>query len=257
MMEEASEPYRRCWISQGSPGINCDLFASCAARAARFSIASAAALIFLGSAPWSATPLLLQSPPFVNSSNVSSCMSESSSKPYVIAWASVFFAANLAMMLSLPPVLRGKGAPYLPTWSKSMDVMFRELRKHVRDSKAGTTGRSVHSPTDPQPNISPRIGQSLTFVDLGSGDGRVVFRAAQEGMFTHCVGYEINPMLHWWATARRMLPRRGCPTEFHRQDLWTVDLQEADVVAVVRLSFTCSGGRAAISRFISMVSAQS
>ena len=34
---------------------------------------------------------------------------------------------------------------------------------------------------------------NLTFVDLGSGDGRVVFRAAREGLFDNCVGYEINP----------------------------------------------------------------
>jgi len=50
--------------------------------------------------------------------------------------------------------------------------MFKELRNQpiVKDSK-----------------------RNLTFFDLGSGDGRVVFRAAREGMFHKSIGYEINP----------------------------------------------------------------
>ncbi len=80
--------------------------------------------------------------------------------------------AHGAIILSLPPVIRGKGAPFLPTASKGLNIMFKELRK--------------------QPVV---LGgkKNLTFLDLGSGDGRVVFRASREGLFHKSIGYEINP----------------------------------------------------------------
>lgn len=86
-----------------------------------------------------------------------------------------FFLLNIGALLSLPPVLRGKGAPYLPTFSGKLNVMFTQLRQdsHIRKKLANK--------------------QPITFVDLGSGDGRVVFRAAREGIFDKSIGYEINP----------------------------------------------------------------
>ena len=83
--------------------------------------------------------------------------------------------AHGAIMFSLPPVIRGKGAPFLPTASKGLNVMFQELKR--------------------QPTVSASLKKNtkLNFVDLGSGDGRVVFRAAREGLFHKSVGYEINP----------------------------------------------------------------
>jgi Histone methylation protein DOT1 len=92
-----------------------------------------------------------------------------------------FFILNVGLLLSLPPVLMGRGAPYLPTFKNKMDQMFAPLKAHyastsVAMSSNGTSGR-----------------RKLTFVDLGSGDGRVVFRAAREGLFHKSIGYEINP----------------------------------------------------------------
>lgn len=88
-----------------------------------------------------------------------------------------FFLLNVGALLSLPPVLRGKGAPYLPTFSGKLDTMFRQLRRDA------SVARKVAASAD----------KTLTFVDLGSGDGRVVFRAAREGIFQKSIGYEINP----------------------------------------------------------------
>lgn len=86
-----------------------------------------------------------------------------------------FFLLNVGALLSLPPVLRGKGAPYLPTFSGKLHVMFTQLRL--------------------DPHFAKKVADKkpLTFVDLGSGDGRVVFRAAREGIFVKSIGYEINP----------------------------------------------------------------
>ena len=78
---------------------------------------------------------------------------------------------------------------------------------------------------------------TVQFVDLGSGDGRVVFRAAREGLFSQCIGYEINPLLHGFAVTRRwMAPRYWSSTQFQCRNIWNVDLRQADVVAVVSSS---------------------
>eukprot|EP00656_Telonema_subtile_P037383 TRINITY_DN41594_c0_g1_i1.p1 TRINITY_DN41594_c0_g1~~TRINITY_DN41594_c0_g1_i1.p1 ORF type:complete len:225 (+),score=41.21 TRINITY_DN41594_c0_g1_i1:244-918(+) len=123
------------------------------------------------------------------------------------------FVLNLGVLLSLPPVLMSRGAPYLPTFKKNLDVMFKVVRR-----------------------VHPTADRSPRFVDLGSGDGRVVFRAAREGLFRRSVGYEINPLLHVFAAARRLsAPKYWGTTEFELGNFWNVSCAEADVVTVYGL----------------------
>jgi hypothetical protein len=111
----------------------------------------------------------------------------------------------------------------LPTFQKNLDAMFSQLRK------------------DPILQQQVKSGKKLTFVDLGSGDGRVVFRAAKEGMFHRCIGYEINPMLHLFAQLKRLVlgPATWLSTDFALRDIWKTDLRKANVVAVVSTVVTC------------------
>jgi hypothetical protein len=87
-----------------------------------------------------------------------------------------FVILNVGLLLSIPPVLMGRGAPYLPTFANKLDRMFAPLQSHFGASSNKISSKKL-----------------LTFVDLGSGDGRVVFRAAREGLFHKSIGYEINP----------------------------------------------------------------
>jgi hypothetical protein len=105
----------------------------------------------------------------------------------------------------------------LPTFQKNLDAMFSQLRK------------------DPTLQQQVKSGKKLHFVDLGSGDGRVVFRAAKEGIFHKSIGYEINPMLHLFAQLQRLLlgPATWSSTAFALRDIWKTDLRSANVVAVV------------------------
>jgi hypothetical protein len=151
----------------------------------------------------------------------SSLDSEEASKklhPVLGLGLGTFMLLNVGLMLSLPPVLRGRGAPFLPTFQKNMDAMFRQLQKELQKD----------------PKIQQ--GQKLTFVDLGSGDGRIVFRAAQEKVFDKCIGYEINPLLHLFAKLQRIFRGRKywSSTNFFLRDIWKADLRDVDVVAVVR-----------------------
>jgi SAM-dependent methyltransferase len=78
------------------------------------------------------------------------------------------------------------------------------------------------------------VKQSDLIYDLGSGDGRIVTRAAQR-FGARGVGIEINRQL--LARARRMAAEEGVShlVEFRHQDALTVDVSEATVVTLYLL----------------------
>jgi SAM-dependent methyltransferase len=66
-------------------------------------------------------------------------------------------------------------------------------------------------------------------LDLGSGDGRIVFAAAKRGAI--CVGIEINPLLFWYSSLR--LRSKGLLTvTIKRANFWTFDISDVDVLTV-------------------------
>jgi hypothetical protein len=205
---------------------------------------------------------ILEAPIPLHASDPSSALWRDGFAAAATATVGAALAFNVAILLSLPSVLRGRGAPYLPSQRRSMDSMFQflrsqpEIRPILEQSQQQRhpmlTGARTRAATIEPSSTSNREFSGdgrLKFVDLGSGDGRWVFRAAQDhpDLFRVSVGYEINPLLHLYASARRVL--RGafrwfsmrpssdaaphCSTELHRHDLWTVPLDDANVVAVV------------------------
>lgn len=75
-------------------------------------------------------------------------------------------------------------------------------------------------------NLRPGI----TVIDIGSGDGRVLFEAANQGAIA--IGIEINPYLVLLTRLRALWrPYRGKVT-VRWQNLWTADLSRADAVFV-------------------------
>ncbi|XP_077141826.1 ATP synthase subunit C lysine N-methyltransferase-like isoform X3 [Ranitomeya variabilis] len=74
-------------------------------------------------------------------------------------------------------------------------------------------------------------GRKGRLVDLGSGDGRLVFATASMGF--HSTGYELNPILLNWAKV--VAYRRGISREqaiFLKQDFWAADLSKYSNVTV-------------------------
>jgi SAM-dependent methyltransferase len=65
------------------------------------------------------------------------------------------------------------------------------------------------------------------FVDLGSGDGSIIFEAVKRG--AKGIGYEINPFLYYLSLIRgRIL---GCKNfYFYKQDFRKADLKNADYI---------------------------
>ncbi|MFA6426824.1 MAG: hypothetical protein WCW16_00050 [Candidatus Magasanikbacteria bacterium] len=94
-----------------------------------------------------------------------------------------------------------KGAPFLPTSSQ-----------HVREMID---------------MANPQKGEYL--IDLGSGDGRILFQAARTGCSS--LGVEMNPLLYWWSSIRRKISNVH-NVEIRRQDLWKTDVSRADIVSL-------------------------
>lgn len=154
----------------------------------------------------------------IDSSDNSDTIPKNVMHPAMKLGLGVALLGHAAIILSLPPVIRGKGAPFLPTSSKNIDSMFQILRK--------------------QSSIRQRLEmkQNIQFLDLGSGDGRVVFRAARESLFHRSIGVEINPVLHGFASIRRAVqPKYWNSTNFYMKDLWKMNLSNSHVIAVYGL----------------------
>jgi predicted RNA methylase len=74
--------------------------------------------------------------------------------------------------------------------------------------------------------IKPEKGK--IFVDLGSGDGRVVMAAAQK-FGVKAVGVEIHPLLVWWA--KLLAHKKGVSNAvFYRTSFWGFDISNADYI---------------------------
>lgn len=75
-----------------------------------------------------------------------------------------------------------------------------------------------------------QIATGEMFIDLGSGDGRLVVAAAQLG--AHATGYETNPWLV--LKSRRLIARANLTKKAHIiwGNLWRADLTKADVLSV-------------------------
>lgn len=109
--------------------------------------------------------------------------------PFVAAGAGVALIVHLSALLSLPPAIRGRGAPFLPTSKSHGNAMFEQLHHQLLQNSSAKPSSSTRTSA-----LQTKLQNNrLRFVDLGSGDGRLVFRAARAGMFEKSIGYEINP----------------------------------------------------------------
>src|SRR3989344_2464479 len=77
------------------------------------------------------------------------------------------------------------------------------------------------------------IKKNETVVDLGSGDGRLLFAAAEKG--AKAIGYELNPFLIALTLIHTKLKGLGNQIEIEKKNMWKADLKIADVIFVYSL----------------------
>ena len=80
------------------------------------------------------------------------------------------------------------------------------------------------------------IRHGQTIVDLGSGDGRLLIAAAQQG--AKAVGYELNPLLIAVTLIHAKIKGLSNSVWVERKNLWKADLKVADVIFVYGRSRT-------------------
>jgi len=80
------------------------------------------------------------------------------------------------------------------------------------------------------------IKKGETVVDLGSGDGRLLFAAAKKG--AKAVGYELNPFMIALTLIHTKLKGLSNEVWVERKSLWRADLKVADVIFVYSLKKT-------------------
>ena len=73
------------------------------------------------------------------------------------------------------------------------------------------------------------VSEGTKVYDLGSGFGGVVFEAAG-GYGAECVGVEIDPLKCWWSRRAAKKRHLGNKVEIRRENLFDVDVSDADVV---------------------------
>ena len=81
-----------------------------------------------------------------------------------------------------------------------------------------------------------KIKKGETVVDLGSGDGRLLFAAAERE--AKAIGYELNPFLVLISRFHAQLKGLSENVMVHRQNFWKADLKVADVIFVYSLKKT-------------------
>lgn len=71
--------------------------------------------------------------------------------------------------------------------------------------------------------------------DLGSGNGSLVIELAKKGAIVH--GYEINPILIWWANKR--IKRLGLQkkAKIYKKNFWYINLRKYDVIAIFQVYY--------------------
>lgn len=77
------------------------------------------------------------------------------------------------------------------------------------------------------------IKKGETVIDLGSGDGRLLFAAAAKGAIA--IGYELNPFLVVLSRLHAQLKGLSENVMVHRQNMWQSDLKVANVIFVYSL----------------------
>lgn len=73
-------------------------------------------------------------------------------------------------------------------------------------------------------------GRSGRLLDVGSGDGRIVFTAAKAGFMAD--GVELNPWLVYYSRIAAVLTPQCRHTRFYRKDLWTFNLKPYNNIVI-------------------------
>lgn len=138
---------------------------------------------------------------------LASSTSESPRKLSAAGKTLIYTTGGLALGVSIvcipfvSPALRKVCLPYVPATTEQLSAVAKALAN--------------------------RSGKLL---DVGSGDGRIVFTAAKLGFKAH--GVELNPWLVYYSRIAALLNPLYRETKFYRHNLWSFDLKPYDNIVI-------------------------
>ena len=128
-----------------------------------------------------------------------------------IGGTAVVFSVLSAPFLVIPAFRRLGAIPWMTT---PMHITKQAISQLVqRQSKISNKPTSTHI---------------KKFIDLGSGDGRVVIAAAQAGY--HATGIELNPVLVSLSYLAAYRAGVLSMVSFRMKDFWSIDLKDYDAI---------------------------
>lgn len=111
------------------------------------------------------------------------------------------------------PAFRKFKLPYLPATQKQIENVFKCINYIVSKDL-----------------VLANQNKPLRLIDLGSGDGRIVFEAANRGF--KATGVEINTMLYLYSLFKSFSSRSEFKPKFKRANLWKTSLSDYDIIVV-------------------------
>ena len=151
-----------------------------------------------------------------------------------LAIGGVAVAFTVAALPFILPAMRKHTLPYVPATDKQISNVFKAVRIYSQQS-------NLASIMLPQPLSATGAGASnhkVHLVDLGSGDGRIVFEAAKRGYYAE--GVELNTMLYLYSRFKMFGNWKGSKEPkyfipkpvFKRADFWNIDMGKYDLIVV-------------------------
>lgn len=114
------------------------------------------------------------------------------------------------------PALRRICLPFVPATENQIRNVLKLCSKDLQQTVANTANKKKLP--------------SCSLVDLGSGDGRIVFAAARDGY--QATGYELNLWLVIYSKIYARFANLSSQTHFERKDLWKADLKQFNNVVI-------------------------
>ena len=146
-----------------------------------------------------------------------------------IGIGAVAFGFSIAAIPFLTPALRKHALPYIPATDKQISNVFKALKLYNTTNKL---------------NYIPSSQNVVKLMDLGSGDGRIVFEAAKRGY--QSTGVELNAMLYLYSKIKALVSWSNIKKSqicenpdvplhfprFQRANFWNIKMNSYDLIIV-------------------------
>lgn len=119
-----------------------------------------------------------------------------------------FIGATLVLLATpfILPALRKHCLPYVPATDVQLANLSKAFKKHSRKGE--------------------------TFLDIGSGDGRICRMAAEQGIYSQIHGVELNYMLVLFSRLISFKLGNRKFLKYHHSDLWRFRLSNYDAISI-------------------------